>query len=80
MSYIETDEATREWIDENNSVVQVAGMTFSPGYALQQLDPIAFRQIELDLIDFNVEGGDWFEWADGSIHDEAEGDEAEGDE
>ena len=40
-----------ELLDEVYGDVEIAGMTYSPGYALRNLDPIAFRQGFLDILD-----------------------------
>lgn len=38
-----TDEAYRDMLDELYGDVEICGMKFSSGYALQQLDEVAFR-------------------------------------
>ena len=38
-----TDKEYREVLDELYGTVQVCGLTYSSGYALEELDPTAFR-------------------------------------
>lgn len=72
MSEIDTEQATREHLDEFHPEVNIGDNTFDASRVLEELDPIAFHQYELDLIDSNVKSGNWFEWDDESIHDEPE--------
>lgn len=46
-----SDDDYREYLDEVYGTVEIVGGTYSTGYALEQLDPIAFRCGMNDWID-----------------------------
>lgn len=51
-----TEEQYRDLLDEIYGDVEVCGMTFSSGRALQELDPVAFR---CGLSDYSSENQRW---------------------
>ena len=51
ITYEEAEEQYGELLDEVYGDVSIAGFTYSTGYALRSLDPIAFRQGVLDNLD-----------------------------
>lgn len=64
-TYFDSEEYTMEYLDEVHGLIDIAGLDYSAGRALFKIDPIAFRQVELDLIDQLL--------SDNRIHEDDEG-------
>jgi hypothetical protein len=64
---VDTAEYTRQTIDETHEPIVIGGLTLSPSRVVEQMDPTAFRQFELDLIDANVSDLIWYEDENGEI-------------
>jgi len=50
-SYYEWSQAYDEILDDCEGEIMIAGVLFSPSYILKELDPIAYREGVLSLID-----------------------------
>ena len=46
-----------EMLDETNSEIKIAGMTYSPSQVLKEVDPIAYRVGKSDYADFLIRDG-----------------------
>lgn len=57
----------REYLDENEPEVVICGLEYSAGYALQEVDPIAFRGAYLDWLD-----GEWEAYQEENAEEEEE--------
>jgi len=65
---IDMDQYVRELIDETEPIIVICGMRYSPAYALEQVDPVAFRCMVSDSFDSET----MFEASDGEYYDMAE--------
>jgi len=53
--YHELEDMCEEQLNDCYETVKICGYDYDQGHALRQLDPIAFRQIALDMIDEDYE-------------------------
>jgi hypothetical protein len=70
IEYCITDGEYRDLLDELYGDVEICGMTFSSGYALKELDPIAF-----DCGKNDYETGTPSKWECGACNEEYEEEE-----
>lgn len=54
LSEIDMEAYVVEMIDECQPMVKVCGMTYSPSYAIRELDPVAFRCMVADAFDPDI--------------------------
>lgn len=45
------DETVDEYIDATEEEVKLFGMTYTPSFALQRMDPTAYRCLQADILD-----------------------------
>jgi hypothetical protein len=61
----DTDDAYEEMLDEiygdRNGTINICGMQYSPGRALKEIDPVAFRIGKSEYFDSRVSDGDLIE-------------------
>jgi hypothetical protein len=58
---IDTETAYLEMLNECYEAVNICGYTYEAGHALKSIDPIAFREDEVDYISCQVDDGTWVE-------------------
>ena len=72
---VDTADATEEALNELVDVVKIGSYTYEPGRVLRMVDPIAFHEEELGLIDQKIRDGEWVEGEDGEIFEAMDDDE-----
>ena len=68
-NWVDTEKFTIEYLNDTCEQWKVGNLTYEVGYALKRLDPVAFKEIEQDLIDSGISDGDWVEGEDGKIYE-----------
>ena len=72
---VDTAQVTEETLDDVCDVVKIGSYTYEPGRVLRMVDPIAFHEEELGLIDWKLREGEWVEGEDGEIFEAMDDDE-----
>ena len=57
MQYFNSEEYTIDYLNESNEMVDIGGLEYEVGTLLYRADPIAFRQIELEILDDLISDG-----------------------
>lgn len=57
MHNIQRDDRTDDYLNDCYPMVEIAGMTFEPATVIFECDPIAYRQIQVDLEPIESQSG-----------------------
>ena len=61
MRHFDSEEYTIDLLNETNELIEIAGLEYEAGRLLHKADPIAFRQIELEILDGLINEGEVIE-------------------
>jgi hypothetical protein len=70
------DKMFCEFLDEVYGDIDICGYKYQPSRALREVDPVCYREVYNNWLDFQLTDKMFFEHSDGTIHDEDESEEA----